>query len=251
MKYHCKGLKTSILVIIFFSILFDLPAGSQTIDYNQIIVPQGQRPASFEDYLVQLAWLNSPKRQILELQKMKEAKEVDLRRSEWQNDLKFNFNINEVSLENVLRPSEDNFVLYPLYQLNAAVSLGSFTNAKKEREREEFDVKISEMETNEYKMTIRAETRSRYRRLLLAIETLKVRIKAEEDALNTYQLANQRFKNANLDLEELLRAAESSNNATEKRLAAETDVELAIIALEEMIGAKWEAVRKYKDKFRK
>jgi outer membrane protein TolC len=251
MYHQFNGLKTNILIIFFFATLFWMPAHSQTIDFNQIVVPEGQRPTNFEDFLVQLAWLNSPKRQILDLEKQKEQKDVDLKRTEWMDDVNFTFNINEVSLENVLAPDPNNFVLYPLYQLSAGVSLGSITNTKKEREREEYDVKISEMEANEYKMAIRAETLARYHKLLLAIETLKVRVKAEENAQNIYDLANQRFKNADLDMEDLLSASESFNAALERRLDAETDIELSKLALEEMIGIKWEAAKKYEEKMRK
>ena len=251
MNYQFKGLKASTLVIFFFFTVICHPVHGQTIDYNSIVVPEGQRPTNFEDFLVQMAWLNSPKRQILDLEKQKEAKDVELKRTEWMDDVDFTFNINEVSLENVIAPDPNNFVLYPLYQLSAGVSLGSFTNTKKEREREEFDVKISEMEANAYKMTIRAETLARYHKLLLAIETLKVRVKAEETAQNTYDLANQRFKNADLDLEDLLRASESFNAALEKRLDAESENQLSKLAIEEMIGIKWEAAKKYEERMKK
>lgn len=251
MYHQFKGLKTNILIISFFTTLFWMPAYCQTIDFNQIVVPEGQRPTNFEDFLVQLAWLNSPKRQILDLEKQKEQKDVDLKRTEWMDDVDFSFNINEVSLENVLAPDPNNFVLYPLYQLSAGVSLGSFTNTKKEREREEFDVKIAEMEANEFKMAIRAETLARYHKLLLAIETLKVRVKAEENAQNIYDLANQRFKNADLDMEDLLSASESFNAALERRLDAETEIVITKLALEEMIGIKWEAAKKYEERMKK
>ncbi len=222
----------------------------QVVDFNQIVVPEGQRPANFEDYLVQLAWLNNPQTQILAFEKTKEQKEVELQRMDWMNDVKFNFNINEVSLSNVLQPSEDNLVLYPLYQFSTGVSLGSFTTNKKKREIEEIDVKISEMEANQHKLKIRAETLSRYKKMLLAIETLKVRTKAEEDSRNTYDLAQRRFANADLDLEDMLRASEAYNNAQEKRLTAETEIELSKLSLEEMIGVKWEVAKRYEERLK-
>lgn len=247
--YHLLNrLKTSILFIFLFFTMSWVTVVAQTIDYDQVIVPEGQRPNNFEDYLVQLAWLNSPKRQILDLKEAKEAKEVELKRTEWMDDVNFSFNINEVSLENVLQPDPDNFVLYPLYQLSAGVSLGSFTNNRKEREMEEFDVKIAEMEGNEYKMAIKAETLARYYQLLLTIETLKVRAQAEENAQNTYDLANKKFSNGDLDLEDLLRASESFNGALERRITANTEVELAKVSLEELIGKKWEDARKFQDR---
>ena len=239
-----------ILAIFFASILTPLFVSAQ-IDYNQVVPPEGQRPTSFEDYLVQSAWLNSPETKILEYEKSKEKKEVELQKMDWMNEVNFGFNINEVSLSNVLQPSKDNLVLYPLYQFTAGVSLGTFTTNKKKREIEEMDVLISDMEGNQHKVKIRAETLARYRKLLLAIETLKVRTKAEEDTRNVYQISQQRFKNADLDMEDMLRASESYNNSQENRLSAETDIQLAIIELEEMIGIKWEIARKAEERYKK
>ncbi len=248
---HLHNSLTFRILSFFFGFLLAPLFVSAQIDYNQIVAPEGQRPTSFEDYLVQLAWLNSPQTKILEYEKTKEKKEVDLQKMDWMNDVNFGFNINEVSLSNVLQPSPDNLVLYPLYQFSAGVSLGSFTTNKKKREIEEMDVLISDMEANQHKMKIRAETLARYRKLLLSIETLKVRTKAEEDTRNTYQISQQRFKNADIDMEDMLRASEAFNNSQEKRLTAETDIQLAIIALEEMIGIKWELAKRAEERYKK
>ncbi len=248
MSVHYNSLRPLVisLLVSFFPFL-----SIGQIDYNTIVPPEGQRPSSFEDYLVQLAYLNSPATQILAYEKKIAQKEVELQRIDWMDDVNFGFNINEVSLSNVLQPSNDNLVLYPLYQFTAGVSLGSFTTNKKKREIKEFDVLISDMENNQHKMKIRAETLARYRKIILAIETLKVRIKAEEDTRNIYQISQQRYKNADLEMEDMLRASEAYNNAQEKRLAAETDIQLSIFALEEMIGIKWESARKAEERFKK
>ena len=239
-----------LLIFCFSSLCLFNTAAGQAVDFNQVVTPEGQRPTNFEDYLVQLAWLNNPQTQILAYEKTKEQKEVELQRMDWMNDVKFNFNINEVSLANVLQPSQNNLVLYPLYQFSTGLSLGSFTTNKKKREIEEMDVKIADMEANQFKLKIRSETLSRYKKMLLAIETLKVRTKAEEDSRNTYDLAQQRFKNADLILEDLLLASESYSNAQEKRLASETDIELTKLALEEMIGVKWEVAKRFEERLK-
>ena len=249
MKFHAYR-----LVFGCFISFLSLGTGSlysQAADFGQIVPPEGQRPTNFEDYLVQLAWLNSPETKIIDFERQKELKEVDLQKTEWMDDVKFGFNINEVSLSNVLNPSDDNLVLYPLYQFSAGVSLGSFTNNKKKREREEFDVKITEMEGNQHKLKIRAETLARYQKMLLAIETLKVRTKAEEDSRNTFEYAKKRFDNADLELDDLLRASEVYSNSQEKRLMAETDIQLSKLALEEMIGVKWEVAKKFEERLKK
>lgn len=240
-------------LIFFICLLIYLPgtASGQTVDFNQIVMPEGQRPLTFDDYLVQLAWLNNPQTQILAFEKNQQEKEVELQKMDWMNDVRFNFNVNEVSISNVLQPDNNNLVIYPLYQFSTGVSLGSFTTNRKKREIEEIDVKIADMEANRHKLSIRAETLMRYKKLLLAIETLKVRTKAEEDGRNTYDLAQQRFKNADLDLEDLLRASEAYNNSLEKRLVAETEIELAKLSLEEIIGVKWEVAKRYEERMKK
>lgn len=250
MIFSHKSLIFKPLVLLVAFATAPLFVKAQT-DYSQVVTPEGQRPTSFEEYLVQLAWMNSPNTKILQYEKSKEQKEVELQRMNWMDDVNFGFNINEVSLSNVLQPSPDNLVLYPLYQFSASVSLGSFTTNKKKREIEEVDVLISDMEANQHKLELRAETLSRYRKLLLAIETLKVRTNAEQDARNVYEVSQKRFKNADLDMEDMLRASESYSNAQEKRLVAETDIQLAILELEEMIGIKWEFAKRAEEKYKK
>lgn len=233
----------------FFSLLiFSLSLEAQ-IDYDRIVPPPGSRPATFEDYLVQLAWINNPETSIMNLRKSKEEKEVDLKRQSWKDDVQFGFNINEVSLANVLNPSSDNLIIYPLYQFSTSVSLGTFTTKKKEREIEEDDLKIADEEANLHKLSIRAETLSRYQKLLLAIETLKLRTKAEEDALNTYNYVKRAFEKLEITLDDMLRTSANYTDATEKRLSAATDVELARLALEEMTGVKWESLSRVRERY--
>ena len=248
MHFFHKVLIKKALCIFLLICTHHLVLQAQTVDFNRVVPPEGQRPASFEDYLVQLAWRNNPETHILAYEKTKAEKEVDLQRTEWTDDLNFTFNINEVSLSNVLDPDPNNIILYPLYQFSAGISLGSFINNKKKREIEEVDVQIAEMEGNQHKLAIRAETLARYHKFLLAIETLKVRVKAEQDAENTYMLAQERFKNADLELQDLLQASESYNNLVEKRLNAETEITLTKLAIEEMIGVKWEVAKRYEER---
>jgi outer membrane protein TolC len=251
MSYNYNYLVIRLLAAFLLLSIFPNHSSGQ-IDYNTIVPPEGQRATSFEDYLVQLAYLNSPETQILAYEKQIEQKEVELQRIDWMDDVKFGFNINEVSLANVVdKDKSDNLVLYPLYQFTAAVGLGTFTTNKKKTQLAEFDVLISDMENNQHKVKIRAETLARYRKLLLSIETLKVRTKGEEDNRNTYQISKRRFENSDLEMEDMLRASEAFNNAQEKRLAAETDIQLAIIAMEEMIGIKWENAKKAEERFKK
>ncbi|MFK7933497.1 MAG: TolC family protein, partial [Saprospiraceae bacterium] len=104
--------------------------------------------------------------------------------------------------------------------------------------------KVFDWELNEQKLEIRAETEKRYEEYLLTFEVLKARQKAEIDAEAVYQYFSELFKNGDGDFEDFNRASESYHNAVEATLNAQTDVRLGRIALEEMIGIRFEDAEK-------
>ena len=226
-------------------------ANAQQVNFDQIVAPEGQTPRNFEDYLVQLAWTNGQEKSIGALDVMIAEKEVLLKKKNWMDDVSFSFNLNEVSLENVLDTDKsDNIVINPLYQFTAGVSLSTFFKNKHEREIAEAKVQLTQLDINQKKLRIRQTILALYKRYLLAKEIQKVRVSSEEDALTNYNYANERFKNAQLGLEDLIRAQEAYQNAIEKRLTSETEIELFILEMEEMIGIKWELAERYKDRLK-
>ncbi|MFT4758453.1 MAG: outer membrane protein TolC [Paraglaciecola sp.] len=218
----------------------------QVVNFDQIVAPEGSKPRDFEDYLSQLAWTNGQDKSISEIEIAIAEKAVLLDRKKWMDDISFNFNLNEVSLENVLATDKtNNIVINPLYQFTAGIRLSTLFSNKYNREISEKKVDLIQLESNQKMLKIRQLVLSRYKRLLLAKEIVKVRIDSEENTLTNYNYASERFKNGQLGLEELIRAQESYHNSIEKRLTAETDIELMILEIEELIGIKWEVAERY------
>ena len=238
--------------IIFFgwSILF-FPGYvcGQVVNFDQVIAPEGKTPREFEDYLAQLAWVNGQEKSISEIEVRIAEKEVLLKKKKWMDDISFTFNLNEVSLENVLdKDKSDNIVINPLYQFTAGIRLSTLFSNKHNREIAEAKVELANLENNQKKLKIRQMVVSRYKLLLLAKDILKVRIDSEENTLSNYNYASERFKNGQLGLEELIRAQESYQNAIESRLSAATDIELLILEIEELIGIPWEVAEERQKK---
>lgn len=224
---------------------------AQGINFDQIVIPEGIRPTNFEDYLVQQAWINSQESQKHEVEKQIAEKEVDIARKDWMNQVQMGFNINEVSLANVLESrvdKADNIVIYPLYQFNANISLGSLTTNKKKREVKEMEVQLEILEAKQQMLVIRKEVLTRYQRLLLAREIFAARSLAEDDSKNSKDIAQERFRNGEIEVEEYTRTSEAYFAALEKRMDAETQIQLSIIELEEMIGIDWTVAEKMKER---
>jgi len=228
-------------ILFFPNIIF-----GQVVNFDQVVAPEGTKPREFEDYLAQLAWTNGQEKSISEIEIAIAEKEVLLDRKKWMDDISFTFNLNEVSLENVLATDKsDNIVINPLYQFTAGIRLSTLFRNKHNVEIAKKQVELAELDANQKKLKIRQLVLSRYKRLLLAQEIVKVRVDSEENTLTNYNYASERFKNGQLGLEELIRAQESYQNSIESRLSAQTDIELLILEIEELIGIRWEVAERY------
>ncbi len=229
---------------------------SQIVNYDRV-VPSGEvRPRTFEEYLVQLAWQNTAENRVKELQKEIREEEVVKARRSWTRDVQAGFNLNEVSLANLLESPDnpaDNIVIYPLYQFSVTVPLSTFVLGPHERRIAELQVKAAEAELNQQKLAIRAEVLRRYQKYLLALEVLEARALAEADAEATYKLVQKMFENrtGEVQYEDMNAASSNYYHAREARLKAEADVQLARIDLEEMIGIPWEMAERWKARLRR
>ncbi len=216
----------------------------QPFEPARIVLPEGQRPATMEDYLVQLAWQNHPANRATAVEENIARQEVELERKKWHDEVRFTFNLNEVSLDNVLHPDPDNLIIYPLYQFSTSVSLGTFTNNRRKRRIAEQRVRLAELETQERMLELRKAVLTRYRQFRLMQGIYRVRLQAEEDARTNHTLARQQFTRGEIPLEELNAAAQTYHSAQVDRLQAEADIELARYELEEILGVDWNRVER-------
>jgi len=217
---------------------------AQHLDYDQVVLPEGQPPRIFEDCLVQLAWLNSPGNSIYQHEKVIAGKEYAKTKKEWLEDIVFTFNINESHLN---QPDQTDSVLvnntfFPRYNLGATFNLGKLLNRKHDLAICTEEMKIKELEENQQKLEVRALTLLRYEQYLLSLELEKIRIQAETDAEEIYLNASERFKDDKISFQEYNNASDQYFMSKSSRLQANSDVQQSIYALEELIGVPWERV---------
>jgi len=239
-----KSLLNKLLLFGFLCIA--IQSNAQEVNFDLVVPPDNVRAASFEDYLVQVAWRNRPESKILQKKVNIAEFGVKAQKREWLNAFNANFGFN--SVKDTITFFQNRY-LGPGYNYGLSLSLGHlFTNGPKVKMAEE-KVEIENFNLKTEKLSIRREVLQRYHKYLLAIETLKARQQAEEDAFANYQLISELFKKNRADFDEANKASITYHDTKEKRLAAETEIAITKLELEEMLGVKWEQVSKYKERY--
>ena len=232
-----NDLKGCLIICLLLS--FSLPNFAQTVDFDRVVTPSEMGTRDFKEFLVQIAWMNSPGNEALEVEKEIKELEVKTTRKEWTNDLQLTFNLNETHLfEEEIPFNEDipQVTLFPRYNFSATFKLGRFLNQKHNVDIAKERVKIAEADINQKKLNVRMEVLRRYEEFEQQVEILKATSKAEDDASSTYTLITDLFKVDKATAEDYLAASTSYHTAVEKRIRANSQMNIARLKVEEMIG---------------
>ena len=213
---------------------------AQQTDFDAVIIPVETKARDFSEYLVQLAWLNQPESAIAQDEVKNAQDEAKNTRKEWMRDVQANFNLNEGNLQGA---DGSGNVYFPRYNFGVGLNLYSLTSQKSKNDIGKRDIRIAEHKVNQRKLEIRSETLQRYALYKLAKSLYKTRTLAEQEANANYLVIQQLYKTDEKTFEEYTTASVAYYAAQEARMKAETDVMLAKISLEEMIGLKWEQVQ--------
>lgn len=206
------------------------------MDFSRVVPPEGQTPRTFEDKLVQWAWYNSPENAIF-----KEEIEIAAQRAKltwWELlDATATFNLNESHLNPAV--ANDN-LFFPIYNFSLGVNLGAILSRPARTKIEQQERTIKELEENQQKLKVRAEVLIRYQDYELAVAVLKSKTQAAEEAESVYTLVSEQFQTDKVDFKDFTAASANFHGANEARVIAQTNVNKAKIALEELIGIPWE-----------
>jgi len=101
-------------------------------------------------------------------------------------------------------------------------------------------LKIQEEVLNSQRNLLRAEVYKRYEKYMSTIDIHKLRVKAAEEAHLIHLITSKKFKNDESNLDDYNKSFLLFNNAEEARLNAESQLAIAKIHLEELIGTRLE-----------
>ena len=229
----------------FIFLFFAQIAFGQTTDFNRVIPPEGQSPRLFEDQLVQWAWYNSPSNQIYKQQLEIAAKRKNL--TWWELlDASATFNLNEIHLSG--DASSSNNLFFPKYNFGLSLNIGAIAAQPTRKKIAEAEMKIIELEEQQQMIKVRADVLQRYQDYELAVEILRSKTQAAEEAESVYTLVLEQFENDKADFKDFTAASTSFHGANESKAIAQTEVNKAKIALEELIGFSWDKAVKRRRK---
>ncbi|MGB1207192.1 MAG: TolC family protein [Chitinophagales bacterium] len=234
-KKLCKILVASILCLLFHSNLLI----AQQINFDKIVVPTAQKPPTYEEKLVQLAWQNNPYHRSLEAEKKIAEQEKKLHQKDWLDGIHASFNLNEGNLS----PQAPTNVFFPRYNVGATLKLGNFMKQKHKNNISEQEIMIAENRTNQQKLKIRAEVLRRYSAYQNALELLKINTNIANDAETYYTSIKLNFQTGLEPFKVYNEALQAYQNAEIVRLKTKQQLDNARITLEEIIGVNLDNIR--------
>lgn len=238
-------MKLKISLILVLSVLFCQEAFLQTVDFDKVVPPIEVRPKTFEDYLVQLAWNNSPKNQKLFNQLEIATNDIQLAKKTWTQDIIASVNLNEISLSNLVYGDQLEIpVFIPIYNFGASVNLGTFLYRPIKVKIAEEKEKMAEFDISQQKLIIRRDVLEAYETYRKTMAVLNVRVLAEQDSYGSYILISEKFKNNDAKFEDFNAASSAYYSAKEGTVQARSEVEISTIKIEELIGIPFEMAQK-------
>ncbi len=215
------------------------------------------RPLTFEDYLVQLAWQNSFELEGAKYEIDARGQEISLAKKDWTRNLQAGININDVSFPYFLVNSlgQEYFLgkkidltrlpavaTYPVWNIGVGVNFGDLLVRKNKVKFAENHKKISESELNFKKQKLKGEVLKRYQEFLSSFDIFKVRLQALEAAESNKNQIQSLFSVNKVQFEDYNTANKAYYDALENKVRGEAEIKLKRIALEELLGVRWEKV---------
>jgi outer membrane protein TolC len=220
--------------------LFAQQIGAQQTDYDAIIQPVDAKARDIAEYMVQLAWLNSPEGRIAESELLNSRSENKNTRKEWMRDVNASFNINESNLKGADTLGN---VFFPRYNFGLTLNLYNILSQKEKNNIGKRRMDIAEERIHQRKSEIRADALTAWANFRLAREIFKERSTVELDLNNNFILIQQLYKSDEATLEQYTTTSATYYEAREARIRAQTEAEIAKFKLEEIIGLRWEQVQ--------
>ncbi len=254
------------LIILAF-LYIALHANAQPIDFSKNqnnsspASFQDFRPLTFEDYLVQLTWQNSFELEGSKYEIDARGQEITLAKKDWTRNLQAGVNMNDVSFPYFLVNSlgQEYFLgkkidltklpavaTYPVWNIGIGVNFGDLLTRKYKVKYAENRKKMSESDLNFKKQKLKGEVLKRYQEYLSSFDIFKVRIQALDAAESNKNQIQSLFSVNKVQFEDYNTANKAYYDALESKVRGEAEIKLRRIALEELLGVKWESVERVK-----
>lgn len=212
---------------------------AQNVDYNKIILPDRVQSQDFGEKLVQLAWKNHPKNEILKRELLIAQYQVGRSAADWMDLITIQGNLNEINIKG----ADPNFpVFFPRYNFGLIIPLGVFVSNPNETKQNKQRLLIAQDEINAQKLEIRRVVLKAYNEYMMRERIFKIQSQQFSDIESNFKLVEQRFKNGEITFELYTASQTDLNRASILLLESDRDYKNAKLDLEQLIGVRLEDV---------
>jgi outer membrane protein TolC len=228
--------------IVLLLLVISTPLLGQNVDYNKIILPESSQAAEFEERLVQLAWRNHPTNEALRRQVT--IADVNVRQSNasWLDNINITGNLNEFTINKAADPF-GRAAFFPKYNISASISLGTFFSTPYNIRKSKEQRVIAQANVNAQKLAVRNQVLKLYNEYQMQERIFKLQSQALLDTETSHKLEEQRFRRGDITFDLYSSSLVAYNEALRAQLEAERDFKNAKLDLEQMIGMRLEDVR--------
>jgi outer membrane protein TolC len=191
--------------------------------------------------LVQLAWKNHPTNEILRRQVNIARYETNRTTADWLDVLMVQGNINEFNID---KPETTQNVpqFWPRYNFGLRLPLGIFVNTSIDSKQNRQRLVIAESEINAQKLEVRRIVLKAYNDYLWREKVLKLQSEQFSDIESNFKLVERRYANGEITFDQYSVSQTNLNRASIQFLEADRDFKNAKLDLEQLIGVRLEDV---------
>ncbi|MEN7551578.1 TolC family protein [Rapidithrix thailandica] len=209
------------------------------VDYDRVILPEGNTSQEQVEKLIRTAWKNYPENKILQHKITISEYEIRKAKVDWSKDIRASFNLNEGNID---PPENGANLFYPRYNMGVTLPLSTLLVTPKQVKIAKQNHQIAKEELNQQKLFIRKIVLIKYQHYLSAKKVFQVQSEITEEQYSKYVLAEQQFKNGEIELETFNETLRSYNTERLNKIKAEEQLLTSKIELEELVGVPLEEV---------
>ncbi|MTI39021.1 TolC family protein [Fulvivirga lutimaris] len=224
----------SILIALSFVV-----SNGQDVDYNTIVLPANLENVGTQEKLVQLAWQNFPENKKYQEQILIAQEDLKQDNRAWLTNFGVSGNANEFVI-NDNADVQNRAQFFPKYNFSARLNLGLLFVAPSVKRENQARIRMAEYDLNSQKLAIRQQVLSAYQDVQKFLELYRIQLEVTDDSYSNYLLAEQKFQNGQITLDEFNIALQKYNTQKKEKIITETNYLKSKYQLEFFIGMKLE-----------
>jgi outer membrane protein TolC len=130
------------------------------------------------------------------------------------------------------------------YGFNLNIPFSEFTTRKAKINVDKAELEAAKYKREQTEMMLRRQVIEEYNNLLAAQKLLKIKTEGNENARITYQMVEKRFREGNIQLDDMTRANDALVAAQTAQVMSVTEYKIMLLSFEELIGVKLATIKR-------